>query len=197
VEPDEAALAAAGQMVAEAEVDNVELRQGNGSATGLEPGSMDVAVMRHVLAHNGPTEQELVDHLSRLVRPGGSVYLVDVDVTALRLLDADPDLADMIEKYAQFHNRRGNDLMVGLRLAQLLAKAGLEVVCFEGRYSIISAPPGVRPPPWAAREAMVGENAATAEDVERWEAAFRRLDVATHRPTFFIPHFFAIGRRPT
>jgi ubiquinone/menaquinone biosynthesis C-methylase UbiE len=195
VEPDEAALVAARQLVAKAEIDNVELRHGNGSDTGLEPGSVDVAVMRHVLAHNGRIEQELVDHLSRLVRPGGSVYLVDVDGTALRLLDADPDLADLSDKYHHFHNRRGNDLRVGLRLAQLLTKAGLEVAAFEGRYSIIQAPPGIRPPAWAAREAMVAENAATAHDIERWDGAFRRTDAAEQRPTLFVPNFFAIGRR--
>ena len=45
--------------------------------------------------------------------------------------------------------------MVGLCLAQLLAHAGLEVIAHEGRYSILAAPPGVRPPAWAARESML------------------------------------------
>src|SRR5271156_1062564 len=54
VEPGEAALAAAHRLVNEAGVDNVELRRGSATATGLPPGSLDVAVTRHVLAHNGP-----------------------------------------------------------------------------------------------------------------------------------------------
>ncbi len=94
--------------------------------------------MRHVLAH--------------LVRPGGSVYLVDIDGTAARVLDGDPDLDDPDDAYLQWHRRRGNDLMTGLRLARLLARAGLDVVLHESRYTIARPPPGVRPPSWAARE---------------------------------------------
>ena len=196
VEADEAALAAGHRLVNEAGVDNVELRRGSATATGLPPGSLDVAVMRHVLAHNGPDEQRIVDHLAELVRPGGSVYLVDGDGTAVRMLDVDPDLADLSGKYLEFHKRRGNDLEVGLRLGKLLSRAGLRVAAHEGRYSIISAPPGLRPPPWAAREAMVAEGAATAQDVARWEGALERMDRAETRPTVFAPVFFAIGVKP-
>lgn len=196
VDPDNSALAAAHRIVNEAGVDNVELRQGTATATGLRPGSLDVAVVRHVLAHNGPDEQRIVDHVAELVRPGGSVYLVDGDGTALRTLDIDPDLADLSSKYIEFHKRRGNDLEVGLRLGRLLSRAGLRVAAHEGRYSIISAPPGLRPPSWAAREAMVAEGAATAQDVARWEGALERMDTAQTRPTVFAPVFFAIGVKP-
>jgi hypothetical protein len=78
------------------------------------------------------------------------VYLVGADGTAIRLLDAGPEMDDLSEKYIQFHRQRGNDLMMGLRLEQLLCSAGLERVAFEGRSSIISAPPVVRHPSWAA-----------------------------------------------
>src|SRR3712207_7951330 len=44
---------------------------------------------------NGGREQAIVDHLASLVRPGGTVYLVDVDATALRVLDLDPELTDL------------------------------------------------------------------------------------------------------
>lgn len=196
VERDEAALVTARQLVADAKVDNVELRHGDATNTGLGPGSLDVAVVRHVLAHNKAQEQQIVDHLADLLRPGGAVYLVDVDGTAIRLLDADPEIDDLGQKYIQFHKQRGNDLMVGLRLEQLLCSAGLERVAFEGRYSILSAPPGVRPPSWAARDAMVTEQVASPEDVDRWDSAFRRMDTAQSRPTIFAPNFFAIGRKP-
>jgi hypothetical protein len=42
---------------------------------------------------------------------------------------------------------------------------------------------------------MVAEGVATADDVERWDAAFRRLDAAATRPQIFAPSFVAIGRR--
>jgi hypothetical protein len=43
---------------------------------------------------------------------------------------------------------------------------------------------------------MVAESAATAEDIERWDRAFRRTDAAQQRPTLFVPNFFAIGHKP-
>lgn len=195
IEPDPQARATAESVIAAAGAANVELRDGTASDTGLEPGSVDVVMLRHVLAHNGGCEQELVDHLASRVRPGGSVYLVDVDLTATRLLAADPDLADLTDKYVEFHRQRGNDPLVGLRLARLIGAAGLELVTYVGRYAIIAVEPGLRPPPWAAREAMVAEQILTREDVERWKVAFERLDAAEERPTMFAPNFVAIGRR--
>src|SRR3712207_3890197 len=176
VEPDDSVRATAAQLVAEAGVDNVELRPGTGTETGMAPASVDVVMMRHVLAHNGPDEQRIVDHLARLVRPGGSVYLVDTDGTAVRMLHTDPDLEDLGARYAELHCRRGNDLRTGLRLGQLLGRAGLEVLLHEGRYAITPVPSGLRPPSWAARDAMVAEGIASVDDLRRWEAAFERLD---------------------
>jgi SAM-dependent methyltransferase len=195
VEPDESARAAAHQLIAEAGVRNVEVRPGTATATGLPPASVDVVMLRHVLGHNGPQEQQIVDHLAALVRPGGSVYLVDVDGTALRILDIDPDLTDLTDRYVELHRRRGDDLRVGLRLRRLLERAGLAVPVHEGRYVINPLPPGLRPPAWAARRAMVAEGIASEDDVRRWEAAFTRMDAAPVRPTLFAPWFVAIGTR--
>lgn len=196
VERDPAALAAGQGMVAGSGLDNVELRAGSATDTGIGPGTVDVAMCRHVLAHNGPDEQRIVDHLARICRPGGVVYLVDVDATAIRMIDTDPDLADLGDRYAQFHRRRGNDLQPGLRLSRLLASAGLEVLAHQGNYDIVQLPPGLRPPSWAAREAMLAEGVVSAADVARWEAAFTRMDAAPVRPTLFAPQFVGLGRRP-
>ncbi len=196
IERDEQALAAARSLVEQSGVTNVELRAGSAADTGIEPGSVAVVMMRHVLAHNGGHEQSIVDHLATLPRAGGAVYLVDVDLTAFRLVDADPELDDLSDKYARFHATRGNNPSIGLRLSHLLRAAGLEVTSFTGGYSIIDAPPGMRPPSWAAREAMLAEGAATPEDVERWKAAFVRSDAAATRPMIFAPSFVAIGRKP-
>lgn len=196
VEREDEALAAARRVVSESGVGNVELRQGTATDSGVPAGSVDVVMMRHVLAHNGGDEQRIVDHLASLVRPGGSVYLVDVDLTGMRMLDADDELADLVDRYAAFHAARGNDPMVGLRLGQLLEAAGLEVADFTGGYNILEVPPGIRPPLWAARDAMLTQGAADQDDIARWGAAFDRMDVATVRPTMFAPIFMAVGRKP-
>lgn len=196
VERDPSALAAAKQLVAASGRDNVELRQGTAISTGVEPGSLDVVMMRHVLAHNGSEESAIVGHLATLVRPGGWVYLLDIDYAAFRMVDLDSDLEDLNEAYAELHRRQGNDLQPGPRLGALLRDSGLELVEHVARYENLVAPPGLRPPSWAAREAMLEAGVITQADVDRWEAAFERQDAAEVRPRVFASQWIAIGRRP-
>jgi SAM-dependent methyltransferase len=196
VEREESARAEARQVIAAAGAENVKLLKGTATDTGITTGSVDVVMMRHVLAHNGPDEQAIVDHLGQLVRPGGSVYLVDADGTAIRMLDVDPDLEDLTDRYLELHRRRGNDLQTGLRLGKLLERAGLDVVLHEGRYTIAGAPRGMRPPAWAARDTLLAEGIASPDDVRRWDTAFARTDAAPLRPTLFLPTFIAFGTAP-
>ncbi len=90
VDADPEAVAAATALVAAAGLGNVSVARGRADHTGLEPGSLDVVMLRHVLAHNGGAEDAIVAHLATLVRPGGCVYLVDVDGTAVRSLPETP-----------------------------------------------------------------------------------------------------------
>ena len=80
-------------------------------------------------------------------------------------------------------------------LARLLAAAGLEVTSFEGAYNILTAPPGMRPPAWAARDAMLADGIVDDDVLHRWETALARHDSAPVRLTVFAPGFIAIGRR--
>jgi SAM-dependent methyltransferase len=177
-------------------VDNVTFGVASAGQTGIPPGSVDLVMIRHVLAHNGSREQAIVEHAATLVRPGGAVYLVDADLSAIRVRPDDPDLAALSGRYQQWHAQQGNDGSVGLRLGELLVAAGLVDVEHDGRYYIFPIRAGFRPPSWAAREALVAAGLATQGDVDRWEAAFRRLDEQEARPTMFIPQFVAFGRRP-
>lgn len=184
--------------MARAEIEGLaqaQARVGSADATGLEPGSFDVVMCRHVLAHNGGREAAIVAELASLVRTGGSVYLVDIDATAFRLTSSDPDVQDAQDRYLTFQLARGNDLSVGLRLGDLLTDAGLDVERYACRAPVLSLQPGMRPPTWAARHHMVAEGLATDGDLKRWDAAFARLDAAERRPWLFPAAFVAIGRK--
>ena len=194
VDADPEAVAAASALVAAAGLGNVTVQQGRADATGLAAGSLKVVMLRHVLAHNGGAEDAIVAHLATLVRPGGCLYLVDADLTAIRVIpEAEhPDLVELQERYLGFRAARGDDNAAGLRLAERLVGAGLELVEFRGRYVIRELSSGLRSPGWAAREAMVAAGRATAEDLRRWDRAF---EATVRRPaTFFAPMFTAIGR---
>jgi ubiquinone/menaquinone biosynthesis C-methylase UbiE len=69
---------------------NATVQVGQAEATWLPESSVDVAMVRYVIGHNGPTEQQIVDHLSALVRPSGHLYLVDVDISMFRVRPSDP-----------------------------------------------------------------------------------------------------------
>jgi len=59
-------------LVRESGVPDMSLRNGEATAAGLEPGSADVMMLRHVLAHNGDREHAIVTHhLASRIRPGG------------------------------------------------------------------------------------------------------------------------------
>ena len=194
VDGNAAAVAAAETAVAGAA--NVDLHVGRADATGLEARSYDVVMLRHVLAHNGGLEQSIVDHLASLVRPGGCVYLVDVDLSLLRISPAPDDLGDIFERYIAFHRGRGNDPHVGLRLGDLVRAAGLAQVEFRGRFDITPMPVGMRPPAMAAADAMIAQGVICTDDFSRWRHALDVLDKCSDRPTLFNPTFIALGRRP-
>lgn len=195
VDGDPLAIELATSLIAQAGRSNATAVVGAADATGLEPSSYDVVVMRHVLAHNGGQEQAIVDHLASLVRPGGCVYVADAVLTAIRTRGMPPEIDEIGQRYVDYQTSRGNDMEIGLRLGELITGADLELVDFRGSYSIVATPPGVRPPPWAAREAMIEAGFATPEDVERWDAAYAEVDAMTEPPTLFLPGFTAIGRR--
>ncbi|MFP5319694.1 MAG: class I SAM-dependent methyltransferase [Acidimicrobiia bacterium] len=195
VDLDPQAVATAETLALTLGLDNMRFHVGAATATGLEPSTFDVVVMRHVLAHNGGREQQIVDHLASLLRPGGCVYLVDVEFKAMRVRPADADLDDLSERYQSFQTAGGNDLSVGLRLGELVIGAGLELVAHRGWYDIVAAPAGLRPPSWAARQAMMEAGFATQDDVDRWGAAFERIDEEAEPRTLFVPLFGATGRR--
>jgi SAM-dependent methyltransferase len=200
VDADPAAVSAARAALAAARLGAAvapgAVRYGRAESTGLPPGSVDTAVLRHVLAHNGPAAQRIVDHLATLVRPGGHVYLVDVDLTAATITPTPPETVDLHERYVRWHERQGNDPRIGLRLPDLARAAGLDLVEYRGWTAGGPLPPGMRGAAWAARDELARAGLAEPADVARWDAAFAALDAATHRPEIGIGVFAAVCRRP-
>jgi precorrin-6B methylase 2 len=195
VDEDEAALRVASDVVQSRRIQNVTTRSGKATATGIEAASIDTAIIRHVLAHNGGDEQAIINHAASLVRPGGSVLVVDVDLTAQRYLPEDADLVDLHQRYVNMHRDRGNDPTVGLRLGELVRRSGLDLVNHCGWYLMLPATPGRRPPAWVARDAIAAAGHASPDDVQRWSAALDRIDHRSAPPTIFVSVFAATGAR--
>jgi SAM-dependent methyltransferase len=195
VEPDPSARAAARRLLDGRGLQHVEVREGRGDATGLEPASWDCVMMRHVLTHTGAAQPRIVEHLATLLRPGGHLYLVDVDLEGARQSPEDPTIAEQFERYAAFHRDRGNDVRTGPHLGELVRAAGLEVVHFGGMLNDVpGAAMASGGPVGASRDAMLESGHLQPSEVEAWEAA-RLAFAATPGSCFFLPVYVAIGRR--
>jgi ubiquinone/menaquinone biosynthesis C-methylase UbiE len=195
VDGDDEAVAAAQALVAGARLGNVTVGRGRAEDTGLPNDAFDTVMVRHVLAHNGLTAQAIVNHLAGLLRPGGALLLVDVDMKAMRLRPDDQAVTELVDRYAEFQVQRGGAIQVGLHLDELLEGAGLEVMAYQGIADVVKLPHGVRGPAWAAREAMVAAGVVTAEEVERWGEHLAGVEAAGTTITLFAPRYLAVGRR--
>ena len=194
IDGDPEALATAEQLLKSSGRENVDFRHGD-ALRPLKGAPFDAIMMRYVLAHNGVNEQRIVNNLAECVREGGSVYLLDFDFHGFGIQPDDTDLSELGERYRLFQHARGNDLAVGRRLADLIEMAGLELVEFTGRIRVAERQRGVRPPAWAARTTLLAEGFIDNSDIQRYEAAFARMDTQARQPRIFIPEFTAIGRR--
>jgi SAM-dependent methyltransferase len=195
VDADPEAVAAALAYVATCGFDTVDVHQGRAEATRLPIESQDVVMMRHVLAHNGGREDEILAHLASLVAPGGSVFAVDADVTAGVLSPDDSDISDLGDRYLAWHSSRGNDMQAGPHLADRMRAAGLHV---EAEHRVTATMPvanGVRPPAWAARAALRDAGLATNQDIARWSTALQRIEASEIRYVGSVPLYLVIGRK--
>ena len=196
VEPGQVARDAAREELDSFGLQHVDVRAGNGEATGLEPGVWDCVMMRHVLTHTGSAADRIVAHLATLLAPGGYLYLVDTDLDASRASPPDPDMIEQLERYADFHRALGNDARLGSRLGSMMRAAGLEIVEAQGAYQVIPASLLASGGPLvAAQDAMIDAGILSTDEVEPWHAARQRF-AAQSDAELWMAGFHAIGRKP-
>jgi ubiquinone/menaquinone biosynthesis C-methylase UbiE len=123
IEKNDESVAMAKRFVADRALKNVEVVQGDATATGL-PGCFDLVHARLVLV-NVPYVEAVVREMVRLARPGGVVASHEADYVShfcdppLRAWDR---LFEIFKAYSDAH---GIELFVGRRTHQLLRQAGL------------------------------------------------------------------------
>ncbi|HEV2106538.1 MAG TPA: methyltransferase domain-containing protein [Candidatus Eisenbacteria bacterium] len=104
-----------------------EFREGDAQSPPLaegEWGAFDVAHARFLLEHV-PDPLAVVRAMARAVKPGGRVVLEDDDHPGFRLWPEPPGVMAVWSAYQRTYDRLGCDPIVGRRLVELLAAAGL------------------------------------------------------------------------
>lgn len=154
----------------------VDWREGDALALPLsaaEWGSFDVAHARFLLEHV-PDPQAVVTAMARAVKPGGRVVIEDDDHEMFRPWPEPPHLMSVWRAYMRTYDRLGNDPLVGRRLVQLLAGAGLEPRRIELLpFGACSGQPAFEPLVAnlihifeGAREAILATGGASAEELD-------------------------------
>lgn len=189
------------KLISDQGLTNASAREATAWDTGIEAGSIDVVNLRHVLAHNtAENQRRILAHALDLLRPGGSLYAVDVDLTTSRTDPPSEILSEMNSRYLAHLFDSGRDPSVGPKLGSLASSVGF---CEVQRFADIVIPPppvlaGVRPAAWAARQAMIDSGHATADDVDRWDRALTTFanTAVTENRAAFIASFMVIARKP-
>jgi SAM-dependent methyltransferase len=121
------AVALARKHLADKEIRNVEVLQGDAKATSLPRESFDLATARLVLV-NVPQPERIVDEMAALVKPGGAVALHEAD---WGLNVCDPPLAAwdrLLGVLIDYSKPNGIDPFIARRVPRMLRAAGLAEV---------------------------------------------------------------------
>jgi len=197
-----AEIATASKLISERDLTNATAHEADAWATGIDEGSIDVVNVRHVLAHNTTeNQQRILAHALDLLRPGGTLYAVDADLTMSRNDPFDEDAHDLNDAYIAHLIDTGRDPSVGPKLGSLATSAGFGEVQRFADFACL--PPvtlaQIRPPAWAARQAIIDSGHATADDLARWDRALTTsADTAVARNrAAFIASFMIVARKPS
>ena len=123
---DEAKLEIARGEARTASVDNTDYRCQDLRNLDPEP-AYDVVHARFVLSHLADS-QAAVDGLVRVLRPGGTLIVVDIEKAATLCEPPHPSFKRYIELYTLAARARGVDPDIGPRLPSILAAAGCQDV---------------------------------------------------------------------
>ena len=129
---DPANISAARQLALDRGLTNVELVEGDARHTGLAAGSFDLAHARTLLI-NVPKPDGIVAEMVRLVKPGGSIAVLEPDVGVSVCYPPLPAWDRMAEIFRSTYAIDGADPLIGRRVAELFREAGLIEVGVEAR----------------------------------------------------------------
>ena len=124
VERSEEAVDLARRFVADHNLANVQVLNGDARASGLPRGTFDLATARLVLV-NVPKPEEVVAEMVALARPGGVVALHEADATSHVCDPPLPAWDRLFEILVTYATMNGIDLFVGRKVPRMLREAGL------------------------------------------------------------------------
>ena len=106
--------------------DRVTFMQGDGFATGLPPGSFDLVHSRFAMSIV-PHGLGMLDHAIELTRPGGVLFLQEVELNSITCFPHHPAWDFALNALVGCFDKLGSDIRMGRKLNALLIERGLQV----------------------------------------------------------------------
>ena len=196
-------LAEARRRVDRAGLRNVELRQADIFALPFSAESSDHVFLCFVLEHL-PRPVEALKILTGLLRPGGTITVVEGDHGSAYFYPESGDADAAIHCQVELQRRAGGNALIGRRLYPLMTQAALEAVRVAPRtvYADSSRPElvdGFTRRTFTAMIEGIRDPAIAAGliDPERFDAGVRALHRTTEADGVFCYTFFkGVGQRP-
>jgi SAM-dependent methyltransferase len=198
-----ASLAEAGRRAEQAGLANVAFAQADIFDLPFGPASFDHVFVCFVLEHL-PRPAEALAALHRLLRPGGTMTVIEGDHGSA-YFHPDSDAArDAIRCQVDLQRAAGGNASIGRQVYPLMVEAGLQAVSVSPRMVYVDA----SRPAWVdgftrrtftamiegVRDAAIAAGLCTAE---RFDAGVRGLHRTTEEDGVFCYTFFkGVGRRP-
>jgi SAM-dependent methyltransferase len=198
-----ASLTEAERRVRRAGLANVELRQADLFRLPFGPASFDHVFVCFVLEHlSRPVEA--LRRLAQVLRPGGSMTVVEGDHGSTSFHPDSADARAAIACQVELQARAGGDALIGRRVFPLMVEAGLDAVRVSPRMVYVDASrpelvEGFTRLTFTAMVEGVREPALAAGliEAERFDAGIRDLHRTTEPDGVFTYTFFkGAGRRP-
>lgn len=199
LDKNEGFVASARQYVAEQQLSNVEVVQGDARATHLPRESFDVVFCRLLLV-NVPQPEQIVEEMVALLRPGGVIASHEADYLPHGCDPPSPAWDRLFEIFQAYSRAKGVDLFAGRRIHRMLRDAG--IVELQVNPVIHVYPPGHHRRSifldfiQNTRDALIREGYAGDEELDALTRDLRRhLD---EPDTLVVSHlFFQVwGRKP-
>ncbi len=138
VDISEASLAQAAQRTRHAGLRNVEFLRADLFSLPFAPASFDHVFVCFVLEHLAEPVRAL-EGLGRLLRPGGTITVIEGDHGSTFFHPASPDAQAAIDCQVALQRRAGGDALIGRRVYPLLAAAGYADVRVSPRMVYVDA----------------------------------------------------------
>ncbi|SHJ96489.1 Methyltransferase domain-containing protein [Desulfatibacillum alkenivorans DSM 16219] len=120
-------LAAAQARIIQAGFTNVTFQQANIFDLPFEPESFDHLFLCFVLEHL-PNPDEALDALQTMIRPGGTITVIEGDHGSTYFHPQNPYAAQCVQCLVYLQSQMGGDSLIGRRLFPLLKEAGFQDV---------------------------------------------------------------------